>query len=297
MMMPAQLWFNALVLGGMYALLALGLGLIYNTTRLFDFSFGAIYVIGAYSAYQLFELTDLGTIPVILLSALVSTAVGVLLMHVVYRRLILRGTPFLGFAVATLGVAIVLENAIAYFYSPVVRTLEASDGIGTFETTWGGVRVTGVQLLILGGAVLAMAAFFLFFQRTRAGLDLRAVSSDAGLAEAKGVERLRSAYIAFTVGYLLAATSAVLITLENRTLQPSIGHEMVVIAIVGVLLGGASNTPAAAVGGFVLALASYQMTWWFGEQWARPIIYTSLIGLLLVRPQGMFGRKISFVGR
>lgn len=296
-MMPVQLWFNALVLGGMYSLLALGLGLIFNTTRLFDFSYGAIYVVGAYAAYGLISGIGLALIWVVPLASVAAAAVGMAVFHVVYRPLIKRDTPFLGFAIGTLGMAIIIENVIGYVYSPVFRTLDPSDAITRYSATVAGVRVSGIQLLILVAALLAMVAFYYFFTRTRTGLSLRAVSSDARLADIKGIPRLRSIYMAFSVGYLLVGVAAILITLETRSFSPAVGQGMVVIAIVGVLLGGAGNTPAAALGGFILAIASYQVSWWFGAEWSRPVVYTLLILILLVRPQGIMGRATTAVGR
>lgn len=296
--MPAEIWFNTLVVGCMYALLGVSFAVIYNTTRIFDFNFAGIYVLTAYTGHAILNHTTLPLPVVVVLSALVGTLVALAIFHFVYRPLMIRNTSFLGMAILTLGVATILENVTSIIFSPTFQAMEAQNStIAKWSTQVGSVNMSGVELLILGSVPILVIGFYWFFARTRYGLYVRAIGMDPEFGVTLGLNRIYVAYVAFFVGYLLAGVATILISLETRTISPSMGHPKVLIAIVAVLLGGRGNLPAAALGGLVLAFFETLTGWYISSSWTGFLTYMLLLLVLVVRPQGIFGRKISWIGR
>jgi branched-chain amino acid transport system permease protein len=287
---PTQLLLNGLVAGGVYALVALGFALVYASTRFFHFAHGVVYTAAAYVA---FGLSVSAHLPLAISVALAIIAAGLLGAGIevgVYRPLRRRYASSLILLIASFGVYIVLQNVISMLFGDNVKSLRQGppqEGL----LMWG-ARVTPLQIGIVIAAVALFVITGLVIMRTRTGKALRAVANDAELALASGIDSERVILFAFAMGSVLAAVAAILVSFDVD-MVPTMGMNALLMGVVATIIGGIGSIPGAAVGGLLLGLAQHLGVWKIGSQWQDSIAFLLLLLFLLVRPYGVFGRKLT----
>lgn len=277
---------NGLCRGLITGMLALGFGFIYYSTGIFHVALGAAYALAAYTVYALYAVAGVGLIVSIAGGLAAAAILGVICDSVVYGPLLRKGASPTVVLISSLGVYLAVVNGIALVAGTdpkVLRpTVERSHRLGP-------VIVSDVQLAeALVGAV-GMAAHLLLLNRTSFGLRCRALADDPDLLSVLGVDQDRLRRWIFAWGSTLAAIGAVMIALDVG-IDPEAGMPAVIAASVACIVGGRGRFLAPAVGALVLAVLQALVVWRTSARWQSAVTFVLLIGFLLIRPRGLFGR-------
>ncbi|UQN05001.1 branched-chain amino acid ABC transporter permease [Deinococcus sp. QL22] len=279
-----QQLFNALALGGVYALVALGLTLVYGVMRVPNFAHGGLYMLGAYLSYAVLTGLGWGYVPALLISAL-----GVALLAAFMERVIfypMRDAPHVHSMIAALGMLFFLEAAVQLIWGPDFKQItEPVPGI----VNVGGVIITWQRLLVIGASVLTMIGLNYFLKRTLTGATIEAMSQNREGARLVGVNTNRVGMLTFAISGALAAAAATLIA-PIISVSPSMGEVMNLKVFAIIILGGMGSVPGAIVGAFLLALAEVFGGYYISLDFSDVIGFAMLVLVLAIRPQGLFKR-------
>ncbi len=278
---------NGVTIGLVYALIAIGLTLVFGILDVINFAHGELYMLGAFLTYGL--TVGLG-VPYALALALTmvgTAAAGVLAERVTVRPL--RGRHMFTVVLSTLGLSIFLQNGALFLWGPDPREIEL--GWGSRPLVVGGVVITYLRLAVLGTGAVLIAALTWFIRRTTWGMALRAVASNRDAAALMGIPVAHVYAITFALGASLAGVAGGLLG-AMFTIEPSMGEWAVVKAFCVVIMGGMGNVPGAVLGGVILGVAENLGAGFLpgGSSYKDGIGYAILILVLLCRPQGLFGR-------
>jgi branched-chain amino acid transport system permease protein len=276
---------NGLCRGSIFAMVALGFGLIYTTSGVFHIAHGFIYTAAAYALYWAGAFLKAPLAFSVLVALASTVALAVLIETLVYRPLDRRKASSTVLLISSFGVYIVGVNLLAMMFGNETKILRA--GVeGTFRL--GNVVLTYIQILQLACGLVVVVAYWLFLRRTAIGRISRAVADDPVLASVLGVPVEGVRILAFSIGSILAAIGAILIALDVG-MDPHVGMPMVLSAAVACLIGGLHRFIAPALGGILLGLIQSLVIWQTSARWESAITFTILIGFLLFRPQGLLG--------
>ena len=280
---------NGLVLGFLYGLIAIGLSMIYGLLRMINFAHGDVLMVGVFIALPVSWMG--APFPIVLLAGiLAATAVGGLIQWSIYRPLIRSRDVTL--LVASLGVSLLLQNLVLMLTSPQPKRPEPDPFLDApFQI--GGVFLRNVDLMIVALAVAFVIGTHWFLQKTRPGLDIRALSQDLSAARMMGIRVPRMVFICFLIGSALAGVAGVFIGYKYGHLTPYSGFLPGVKAFVAAVIGGIGSFPGAVVGGIILGLLEVFLVGYLPDQLAQfrdAYVFLVLILVLLIRPSGLFGR-------
>ena len=290
--MFTQLLVNGLVTGSVYAIAAVGISLVYGILRLVNFAYGDMMTFGAFAGY--FANATLG-LPMIASAAFAMVAGAVLsvaLDVVLWRPLRLRRAGFMGLFLASIGVALVLRQAILLVWGPQPRAYD----VDPFKVyVIGDVRLSLAQVATIVAAAAAILVIGLFLARTTTGRVMRAMSDDRALAQVSGIDVDRVVVVTWIISGVAAGLAGVLAALVQSSFDPNFGFQQLLPIFAAVVLGGIGSAYGALVGGLALGLAMELSTWpsLFGgvNPVYKPVVaFALLIVALLLRPQGLFGR-------
>jgi len=284
-----QLIINGIIAGAGYALVGIGFALIYNVGRFFHFAHGILFTVGAYTAFLCNQLLGLPLFLSVPVAIAVTAASGCLLNLVILGPITRRGGSPLVLLLASLGLYIVIQNVISLCFGDDIKTLS----LGTIEKglDFFGARVTPVQISIVISSAMLLIAVALFLRTTGLGKAMRAVSSNAALAEVCGISSRRLVLYAFGIGSALAGIAGVLAALDVN-MTPTMGLNALMMGIVAVIIGGSQSVSGIALGALLIGLAQHVGAWKLGTQWQDSIVFIILFTFLLVRPEGFLGKKI-----
>lgn len=276
---------NGVCRGAVYALVALGFGLIYTTSNVFHIAHGAIYTVAAYALYCSLTFLKIPLPQAVLLSLAVAASLGAVIELIVYRPLAQRKAPGVVLLVSSLGVYIIAINLLAMFLGNETRVIQP----GVEATVkLGGAILTRVQITQVVVSLVSVLVFWIFLRSSSIGRVCRAVADDSVLASVIGVNVQATRTVVFLVGSLLAAISAVLVALDVG-IEPQIGFPMVLVAAVACIIGGLHRFMAPALGGVLLGLIQSMVVWQTSAKWESAVTFALLICFLLFRPQGLLG--------
>ena len=287
-----QLLVNGLVTGSVLAIAAVGVSLIYGILRLVNFAYGDVMAYGACMAF-LFNVT-LG-LQMVLSTALAMVATAVLsvaLELVLWRPLRARGAGFMSLFLASIGLALILRQMLLLVAGPQSRAYD----VNPYKVyVIGSVRLSGNQAIAIAVAVVAIVLVGVLLSSTSLGRTMRAVADDRALAAVAGIDTGRVVILTWIVSGLLAGLAGVLAALVQSTFDPNFGFALLLPVFAAVVLGGIGSPYGALLGGLVLGVVTELSTWggFFGgvNSVYKPVVaFAILIGVLLVRPQGLFGR-------
>ena len=279
-----QQLFNALALGGVYALVALGLTLVYGVMRVPNFAHGGLYMLGAYLAWTALENLGLSYLSALLLSAVAVALVAALLERVVFYPL--RDAPHVYPMIAALGVLFFIEAAVQLRWGADFKQIREPVP-GTVELL--GVTITWQRVLVMAASVAAMLGLNFFLKRTLTGATIEAMSQNREGARLVGIDTNRVGMLTFAISGALAAVGASLIAPINAV-TPSMGEVMNLKVFAIIILGGMGSVPGAIVGAFLLAFAEVFGGTYISFDFADVIGFALLVVVLAIRPQGLFRR-------
>jgi branched-chain amino acid transport system permease protein len=278
---------NGATIGAVYALIAVGLTLVFGILDVINFAHGEFYMLGAFLTYSL--TASLG---VDYFLALALTIVGGALAGLIAERLTVRplqGRHMFTVVLSTLGLSIFLQNGALLTWGPDPREIELA--WGGRPIVIGGVVITMLRVAVIVTSALLIAALTWFIRRTIWGMAMRAVAKNRDAAALMGVPVRRVFALTFAVGTAMAGVAGGLLG-AMFTIEPTMGEWAVVKAFCVVIMGGMGNVPGAVLGGLILGVAENLGAGFLpgGSSYKDGIGYAILIAVLLLRPQGLFGR-------
>ena len=278
---------NGLTLGAIYALMAVGLTLVFGFMNVVNFAHGEFYMIGAYLAYTVSNLMALPFATGLIAAVLGAVALGLLIEWLVLRPL--RDHDDIAMPIlATIGISILLQNLAIIIWNPVPKTAEAPFSSSSIDLIV--MRTTPRNIFIAVTAALVVLAAHLFITRTRAGLDMRATFQDPMASWLMGVNVRRVHAMTFAIGAVMAAISGVLIATVFQ-ITPTMGALATPKSFVVVILGGLGSFPGAILGGLLLGLVESLGAGYGSTGYKDAFGLLVLVAVLLIRPQGLFGAR------
>jgi branched-chain amino acid transport system permease protein len=292
---------NAVTIGAIYALIALGYTMVYGIIELINFAHGEIFMCGSFVSWWL--LTTLGfsgaiNDPILLvgilvlafaLSMLVMGVVGVVIERLAYRRL--RNAPRLAPLITAIGVSFILQNIVFVVISNSIVTTPQI--IPNTVLTFGFFSIGLINLFVIVLAVCLMAALQLFIGRTRLGRAMRSTAIDRDAAELMGVDINTTIALTFFVGSALAGAAGVVQGLYFGITVFNIGFQAGLKAFTAAVLGGIGNTTGAALGGFVIGFLEVISSVWGQGRWSEAVVFGMLVLVLVFRPTGILGQQLA----
>lgn len=277
---------NAVVLGGTYALLGIGLTLIFGIMRVVNFTHGELYTFGAYMAYMLAGMMGLNFFMSLAMAALLGMALGALIEFTLLRPL--KGADIDTTMLVMIGAGIAMQAGEQLVWGGVAKSVPSP--FPTEPVVLGAVSVGMNRLFVLGVALLLLGGFYLLINRTKLGVAMRATFQDPDTAALMGVNRGLMYTLTFALGSGLAATAGALLG-PIFVVTPTMGDLVALKAFAIVILGGLGNIPGATIGGFVLALAEEFGAGYLSSGYRDAMGFLLIIAVLIVRPQGLFAMK------
>lgn len=278
-----QLLVNGLINGSHYALLGIGFGLIFSTTRLVHFAYGPIYTFAAYTAWTLSTQLGLPMFVALAGAILVAMLMGMGSYLILYRPLERREAPVLIPLIASLGLTIVLENLVSIIFGSGVRSLDFSGSIHFA----GPVFYTSVHVWQIIAFFVIIGALTLFLQKTKYGKSILAMTDEPEMARVIGINTIRISYLVFALGSAIAAVTAVLILTKDGA-NSHMGFHAVFMAFVAVIIGGVGSIRGAIAGGLLVGLVESLGLWQIPTEWQGSISFVVLFLMLMVRPEGLY---------
>jgi branched-chain amino acid transport system permease protein len=279
---------NGLCLGAMYALLGLGFGFVYTTTRVFHLAQGGIYILTGYSIWLLLVYCEMSLIFSVFLSLAIAALVGVLIEWLIYQPLARRSATAPVVIISSLGVLIVIVNILILCFGN--QPLFLRNGIGNVFNL-GSVSLSDIQIaeLICGSGLII--AFWAFLKYTRSGQICKAISDDRILAEVIGIKVSKVRLQVFAIGSIFVGIASILVSFDT-SLDAHLAFPSVLIAAVVCVIGGMRIFLAPAVGGVIIGVLQNLIIWQTSSKWQEAITFGLLILFLLFRRQGLFGTKL-----
>ena len=276
--------FNGLVNGSFYALLSLGLAVIFGMMRIVNFAHGAFYMLGAFVAYLLLQQLGVGFWPALVIAPLVVALAGMLLERSLLR--LLAGLdPLYGF-LFTFGLTLVLQDAVRLRFGlqgqPYATPVELAGSV-----TLGAISYPAYRLFVVAFCLVASVAVWYVIERTRLGMVVRAATERADLTRALGVNVDRWITPMFGFGLGLAALAGVLAA-PMRNVSPLMGSELIILTFAVVVIGGMGSIAGAIVAGFLVGVVS-SVGAIFDPAIEGIVVFALMAVVLLVRPAGLFG--------
>ena len=279
---------QGVLLGGLYALFALGLSLIFGIMRLVNLAHGDLIVLGAFVIFALAQALGLGVFLAFLLAAPIMFAIGYALQAGILNRTL--GRDILPPLLVTFGLSIITRNGLLELFSADSRRL----GVGALETAsvalGGGLAVGVVPLLTLGSAVFVIATLNLVFYRTQLGRAFRATSDDPEIAQLMGIDNKRIFALAMGVAILVALVAALFLGMRSN-FDPTIGPARLLYAFEAVIIGGLGSLWGTLAGGVIIGVAQ-TVGAHVNPEWQILAGHVAFLLVLMLRPRGLFPRAV-----
>jgi branched-chain amino acid transport system permease protein len=285
-----DLTFSGLVYGCMYAMMAVGLTLVYGLLRILHIAHAAVYAFGAYVAVIVANAT--GNIGVGFLAALIAAPIfGMAIYRLLYQPL-LDYPPYVAM-IASIGLLVFMEDGFRIAFGEQGLTF-AHNPYPTWLFDFAGLTVNSVQIAIVVCATVTLTALALFTSRTRIGVAWRATVSDPAIATSFGVDAIKVRYLIFAIGSALAALGGALIGLLNNFVEPGMGFVVSYKALAIIVLGGLGSLRGTLIASLALGVVESYGTIFVGHFMDRDAIaFLFLIAVLIVRPRGLGGMKFA----
>ena len=282
---------NALTLGCVYALFALGFTLIFGVLGVINLSHGAVFMVGAYAALQVVTHFGWPLWASLVAAFVVSAALGLAIDYLVLRPLRKRNAPHLIPMIATIGLAIFFNSATqGVFGAENLRF--PSELVPDAQLHFLGVQISVLEVAIILLSFALMGALLVVMRRTQLGRALRAIAESPKAAALLGINVEGLFYLTSATAAALGGVSGVLIALYSNAVFPLMGQPMLHKGIAVIILGGMGDIRGALIGGLFLGFAEVMSVAYIGSTMRDAVAFGLLFIVLLLRPQGMFGKVL-----
>ncbi len=276
---------NALQLGSIYALIALGYTMVYGILTMINFAHGDLFMIGAFFCFLIAFYLKLSFVPTLLLTMMGVAFLGVVIERLAYKPL--RNAPRVSAIITALGVGLFLENFTLALnpYPQHVPTLIA-------DKTWtiSNVSISSLQIIIIALSLLLMLVLDFIVQRTKAGMAMRAISWDKSVVPLMGVPVNKIISLTFAIGTGLGGAAGMMYGLAYPVIDPYMGIMVGWKAFISAVVGGIGNIRGAMIGGFILGSVEIMVAAFLPSTYRDFVAFTLLLILLIFRPYGILGK-------
>ena len=276
---------NAMQIGSIYALIALGYSMVYGTLSMINFAHGDVFMVGAFLCFLAGTALGLPFVPTLLLAMCGAALLGVAIERLAYKPL--RNAPRVSAIITALGVGLFLENLMLAFYpypQNVPRLLE--------NVTWhlGGVSISSLQVVIIGLSLALMLVLDHVVHRTPVGMAMRAISWDKSYVPLMGISVNLIISITFAIGAGLAGAAGTMYGLAYPVIDPYMGVLIGWKAFIAAVVGGIGNIRGAMIGAFILGGVEIMVVALLPSTYRDLVVFSLLLALIIVRPHGILGQ-------
>ena len=287
-----QLVFNGIVVGSIIAIGGIGLTLTFGTLKIMNFAHGDYLTLGAYVALSANLALHQNLLVASLIGGMATALFGVTMEYVLWRPFRAKNAGIVTMFIVSIGLSLMLRNAIAMLWGPEFRAFDI-DVFSVYQI--GPLRLSLSQIVVMIVAVVGVASIAFMLARTAFGKALRALADNRDLAAVSGIDVDRIVTYTWLLGSFLAGIAGVLQALIQSYFDPNFGAHILLLIFAGMIFGGIGSAYGCLIGSLVLGLAMELSTWqgFAGglETTYKPIVaFGILIMMLLLRPQGLFGR-------
>lgn len=282
---------NGISLGSVYAIIALGYTMVYGIAKMLNFAHGDVIMVGAYVAFTVISTMHLPIWAGVLLSILICTALGMTIEKIAYKPLRNAGSP-LAVLITAIGVSYFLQNFALLVFGSNTKSFSSVVSLENLVLFDGQLVITGETIVTIISCIVIMICLTLFINKTKSGQAMLAVSEDKGAAQLMGINVNKTIALTFAIGSGLAAVAGVLLCSAYPSLSPYTGSMPGIKAFVAAVFGGIGSIPGALVGGILLGVIEILSKYYISSQLSDAIVFGMLIIVLLLKPTGIFGKKI-----
>ena len=283
--------FSGLSLGSVYAIIALGYTMVYGIAKMLNFAHGDIIMVGAFTAFTVMNTMGMPTVLGVLTAIVVCTILGVAVERIAYKPL--RDASSLAVLITAIGVSYLLQNVVLLIFGPTPKKLTSVIKLPPLRLADGQLSISAVTIVTVIICLIIIVALTSFINKTKMGQAMLAVSEDREAATLMGINVNSTIALTFAIGSALAAVAGVLYCSAYDNLDPYIGSMPGIKAFVAAVFGGIGSIPGAFIGGIALGVIEQLAKQYISDQLSNAIVFLVLILVLLIRPTGLFGRKIS----
>lgn len=276
---------NALQLGSIYALIALGYTMVYGILTMINFAHGDLFMVGAFFCFLIAVYLKLPFVPTLLLSMIGVALLGVLIERVAYRPL--RAAPRVSAVITALGIGLFLENFTLVFFPYPQSVPQLLNNV-----SWqiGGVTISSLQVLIILLSIGLMILLDLIVGHTMVGMAMRAISWDKSIVPLMGVPLNLIISITFAIGTSLGAAAGTMYAQAFPVIDPYMGILIGWKAFISAVVGGIGNIRGAMIGGFILGAVEIMVAAFMPSTYRDFVAFALLLVLLIFRPYGILGK-------
>lgn len=282
---------NGISLGSIYAIIALGYTMVYGIARMLNFAHGDIIMVGGFAIFTLVSTMGMPSIVGVLAAVVVCTVLGVTIERIAYKPL--RGASSLAVLITAIGVSYLLQNIALLIFGSNARQFTSVVTLPNLKLADGALTISSVTIVTIVSCIVIMIGLTSFINKTKVGQAMLAVSEDNGAATLMGIDVNRTIAITFAIGSALAAIAGALLCSTYPSLTPYTGSMPGIKAFVAAVFGGIGSIPGALIGGILLGVIENLSKAYISSQLSDAIVFSVLIIVLLVRPTGILGKKIS----
>jgi len=283
--------FSGISLGSVYAIIALGYTMVYGIAKMLNFAHGDVIMVGAYVCFFSISRWNIPVIPSIILAMLACTLLGIIIERLAYKPL--RSATSLAVLITAIGVSYFLQNAAQIMWTSNPKVFPSVVGDKSIKLFNGGLSVPVISLTTMVSCVIIMIALTWFTGKTKMGKAMRACSEDKGAAQLMGINVNATISMTFAIGSALAAIAGVLLCSAYPTLMPTTGSMPGIKAFTAAVFGGIGSIPGAMLGGILLGVIEIFSKAYISTQLSDAIVFAVLIVILLVRPTGLLGKRVT----
>ncbi|MGL5676341.1 MAG: branched-chain amino acid ABC transporter permease [Cellulosilyticaceae bacterium] len=283
---------NGVMVGSLYALIAIGYTMVYGILRLINFAHGDIFMMAAYFAFFGVAVFHLPWYMAFLLVIIATALLGVLIERTAYRSL--RDAPKTSLLISAIGVSFFLENLATFLFTGKPKAFPDFEMM-TKPLVVGGVSIQYLHVVVPIVTLVLLGLLLVLLNHTKIGMAMRAVSRDYEIAQVMGIRINKVIATTFAIGSGLAAIGAILWGMKYPQVQPMMGVMPGLKCFIAAVIGGIGNVKGAVLGGFILGLTEVLLVAWLPDLtgYRDAIAFVLLIMILVVRPTGLLGETVA----
>ena len=282
---------NGISLGSVYAIIALGYTMVYGIATMLNFAHGDVIMVGAYTSFCATTYLNLPPVVSVIMAMAVCTVLGILIEGLAYKPL--RKASSLAVLITAIGVSYFLQNVALIIWGSAPKTFSSIVPFGSIALFDGKLIITAESLVTVAACILIMVFLMFFTKKSKTGKAMRAVSEDKDAAELMGINVNVTISATFAIGSALAAIAGVLLCSAYPVLVPTTGSMPGIKAFTAAVFGGIGSIPGAMIGGILLGIIEIFSKSYISTALSDAIVFAVLIIVLLVKPSGILGKKVT----
>jgi branched-chain amino acid transport system permease protein len=280
---------NGIVSGSVYAIVAVGMTMIFGVLRAINFAHGEYYMLGTFAAWYVISKLEVPYVVAIVLGVAIAALIAAVIGRLVMQRLV--GSPFQAGVLATIGISLILQNAVI---------LAFGGGYKVFEGGWiepvefFGIGMAQQRIVLIVAAIAIFAGLEWMVRKTRMGKAIRAVSQNIECCQVNGIDVVSVVRRTFLLGTALAALSGILTAPVNVSVYGGMGESITLKTFAVIVMGGMGNVRGTLVAGMLLGVVESLVSGLIGLQYRDSVGFIALLLMLMLRPHGLFSQKARF---